>query len=206
MGPLRMLGSLLLCMVLSGCFIQSFQPFYTEGSLIDLPEIAGAWQLVSQGSENLADKYREPWQFEKDRIWTFEKGVSSRLDVKYFRIDDTLFADLVMAEPEEGRGPNQWWLLHTVPVHSVCKVRLSGDTLSFSPLNGDWLIGMLKKKKIVLPSVQVDEKGEHTVLTASSKDLTDFLKKYRAEAEAFPKDNAYTFRRPPAAGKDPKGP
>ncbi|TAN37869.1 MAG: hypothetical protein EPN25_14940 [Nitrospirae bacterium] len=206
MGSLRIFGCLLLSVVLSGCFIQSFHPFYTEGSLIDLPEITGAWQLVSQGSENLADQYREPWQFEKNRIWTFEKGVSSRLDVKYFRVEGTLFADLVMAEPEEGSGPNKWWLLHTVPVHSVCKVQLSGDTVSFNPLNGDWLIGQIKKKKIILSSMQLDEKGEHTVLTASSKELSDFLKKYRDDAGAFPKDNAYTFRRPAAEGKDLKRP
>lgn len=194
-------GCVLLTVLLSGCFMQSIHPFYTDASLVDVPEISGSWRLISQGSEDLSGKYREPWHFGKDKIETYEKGVNSSLDVKYFRVEGTLFADLISSKPDETKGPNFWWMLHVLPMHSVCRVHISGDTVSFTPLNGDWLTRKLKDKAIALPFIYTEDTLDHPVLAASSGDLMAFLKIYRDNAEAFPKDNAFKFIKDTPAGK-----
>jgi hypothetical protein len=189
---------LLMFFVLSGCFMQSVRPFYTENLLADMPEMQGAWHLVSQGKEDISSKYKEPWRFSKDRIETFEKGVASSLVVRYFNVEGSLFADLSPAEPEEGKGPNPWWMMHALAVHSVCSVKPGKDSLSFTPLNGEWLYDRIKEKKILLPYM-LAEGLDHPVLTASPEELVTFLKKYKNDPDVFREENAFNFKRLPAA-------
>ena len=137
---------------LSGCFIQSFQPFYTDDLVTDHPGIKGKWSLVRKGDEEVAQKYPQPWVFTDDEITTFEHSISSILDVTYFTIGESTFVDLTPAEPDEDKGPNEWWTIHTIPVHSVCKVVMSADALSLTPLDGEWVAKLLEKRRLPCPS------------------------------------------------------
>ena len=193
--------ALAVSMLLSGCFIRSLNPFYTDGSVIELPAAKGQWKFVERGNENLSDKYKEPWIFTEDTIETFEKGVKSTLNAKYFTIENDIFVDLSPAEPDEGKIPNEWWAIHVMPVHSVCKVDIADDTLSLTPLNGELIAKLMEKKEFALSYVSTDPDGDEFILTASSKDLMAFLKKYKNEPEAFPKDNCHVFNREKSSDK-----
>ena len=182
-------------LVLSGCFIQSLNQFYTEDSVIDFPAANGQWKFVRRGDEDLSDKYTEPWIFSDDAIETFEGGVKSVLTAKYFMIGDDIFVDLFPAEPIEGNKPNEWWVVHVMPVHSVCRVDIAGNTLALTPLDGGWVAGLLEKKEFELSFVSRDSEEDELLLTASSKDLMAFLAKYRNEPKAFPKGNSHLFEK-----------
>lgn len=199
---------LVLCMVVgtvvSGCFIQSLQPFYAEPMRVEVPDLIGEWRLVRAGSDDVTTRYPQPWLFTSTVIQTYDKGVPSPLRVVWFKVGDTLFADLSADERAYDGKLNAWWSMHAVPVHSVCKVLLDGDTLSLIPLDGDWLLKGIARKEIVLAHSAVDGKGDHSLLTAPTEELIAFLKKYQGNPEAFPDGNAHVFRlvkRPQSPGR-----
>ena len=192
---LKLTPIILASLLFSGCFIQSFQPFYTEAAIVKPTAILGSWQLVERGDENVAEEYPEPWEFEVDETTTFEDGVSSTLSTTYFKVKNMTFVDFSPAEPEE--EPNEWWGLHTIPVHSVCKITLSKETLIVTPLDGEWVQEMLEEKKISLSyiDIDIDSEDEHIVLTSSPEELLSFLKKHGNNSDAFTDDNAHIFQR-----------
>ncbi|MFC1462927.1 hypothetical protein ACFLQU_04895 [Verrucomicrobiota bacterium] len=192
----QLMGILLVTSFLSGCFIQSFQPFYTDDLVLDIPAIEGKWSLVKKGKEDVADNYPQPWEFTDDAITTFEHNVSSILEATYFKVADVTFLDLAPSEPDEDKGPNEWWTIHTVPVHSVCKVDLSTNALSLTPLNGEWVEEMLEEKKISLSYISVGSDDDQIVLTSSAKELVVFLKQYGSNTNAFPVGVSHHFKRP----------
>ena len=192
---LQLVGCLALAVLAPGCFIQALHPFCTDDAVIDQPAVVGKWRLVRRGDEELAEKYKEPWVFDKDSMTTFEKGVPSPLKTKYFTVGKHVFVDLTAGEVDETRGPNPWWSLHVVPVHSVCKVAVTVDSLHLTPLNGDWVKKMLEAKEFSLPYVPVDAEGDQIVLTADSKALMSFLGKVAGNTNAFSEDTAHVFRK-----------
>lgn len=187
----RLGGVILLVMFLSGCFIQSFQPFYTDEVVVALPEVEGEWYLLERGSDEVAGEYPEPWRFGEGRVTTYQEGVDSDLEVTYFRVGDDYFADF---SPSEA-GRNGWWRLHNIAVHSVCRVELAAEEMLLTPLDGEWLVKMLQEEKISLPHFTLDEEDEHLVLSASSPQLLAFLQRYGKVPQAFPQERVYRFRR-----------
>ena len=85
--------------------------------------------------------------------------------------------------------------MHTVPVHSVCKVVMSADRMSLIPLDGEWVAEMLEEEEISLSYLTVDSEEDHIVLTSPSEELVSFLKKYGNNEYAFPIENAHVFQR-----------
>lgn len=180
-------------LMLSGCFIQSLQPFYAPDTVVDVPDLIGEWRLVQAGGDNVSAKYPEPWLFTGTLIRTYEKGISSTLRVAWFRVDDTLFADL-SADDRSGGNHNAFWAMHAIPVHSVCKVELDGSSLRLIPLDGDWLLKKIVARELMLTYTLIGGKDDHYALTSPAKDLSAFLRYYRKSAEAFPLGNAYEFQ------------
>ncbi len=190
---LPLIPLLVLVLLLPGCFVQSFQPFYTISSVVDLPAIHGEWRLVRKSEENVAEEYPEPWNFDIDEITTFEDGISSTLDAVYFKVDNVTFVDLSPSEIEEQL--NAWWAIHTIPVHSVCKIEISGDTLNVIPLDGEWIEEMFEEKKLALSYIDIDSEEGQIVLSSSAEELELFLKKYGRNTEAFEREGILTFKR-----------
>lgn len=193
----RRLLSLALCVVfaaaLSGCFMQSLQPFCTETMRVDVPELIGEWRLVSAGGTDVSARYPEPWLFTSTVIRTHDKGIPSTLRVVWFKVEDTLFADLSADDREYDGKLNVWWAMHAVAVHSVCKVQFEDGMLSLIPLDGDWLLKKITQQEIPLSYAMVGGR-DHYALTSSPTELSAFLQKYRQSGEAFPAANAHVFQ------------
>lgn len=181
--------------VAGGCFIQSFRPFYTENLVVRMPEINGLWYLTAKGEDDESEKYPEPWEFSDRSIVTIEKGIRSALDVTWFRIGQTNFANLKASALDENAAPNPWWGMHIIPVHSVCRVDFDRDVLRLTPLDGDWLIKKIQEKKIDLAMTAIDPEDNHYALSATPPELVAFLSKSATDAEAFPSSATHVFRR-----------
>lgn len=192
---LPIIASVILPVILSGCYFQSFHPFYTDDLIVEIPAINGNWRLVNKGYKNVAENYPQAWVFTQDEIVTFESNVSSVLDANYFAVGNVTFVDLMPAEPGKDKGPNAWWTIHIVPVHTVWKVDLSGDSLSLALLDGEWVKKMLEEKKLSLSTVAIDDEGLQNVLTSSSEELVLFLKQYGEDIDAFPVEKSLRFQR-----------
>jgi hypothetical protein len=187
--------------VLSGCIVQSIQPFYTGESVIELPSIRGRWRLVTiEGKE--AEKQERPWEFTKDEIETYDGDISSKISVTYFKVMDAVLADVTVAPLRSDEGPNVWWTIHVMPVHSLWKVDLLGDSLALTPLSYTWMRNLLAKKEAALSHTRSDDKDFRTLLTGSSKELTVFLKKNATNPQAFLRTESYVFDRVKEEKKD----
>lgn len=196
MKYLRFASILMIVMAgVSGCFIQSFRPFYTEELVIKMPEINGNWYLTAKGEDDETDKYPEPWEFQESAIITYEKHVRSILISTLFKIDDVTFIDLKASDIDETNAPNAWWELHVIAVHSVCRVDFDKDVLRLTPLDGDWLVKKIQDKTIDLALTAIDPEDKHYALSATSEELVAFLAKYGINAEAFPASTTHVFRR-----------
>jgi hypothetical protein len=186
---------LLISLVLSGCLIQSLTPFYTEDSLVQLPEIYGSWRLIHDDSGDVSKANIQPWQFTGSRVTTFDgRGLEAKLQVKYFSIDGTVFMDITAGDPYTS-SVSEIWAMHVAPVHTVVKVVIDEDTLVLTPLNYDWFESALALHEISLPAIKL-ETANMTVFNPPSEAWMALLRKYKDRKELFSDERRYEFRRP----------
>ncbi len=183
-----------LSLSLTSCIVQSLHPFYKDDALIELPQVKGEWILIKEAGKDVSKKRIRPWVFSSDRVQTFdEKGIGSILKVKYFRVEDTIFADIMPGEPDRTRL-NEWWFFHVAPVHSVARVTIKDDSLIIHPMNYDWIGDALKAGRVSLPYIRL-EKENMIVFNTDSDTWMAFLKKYKDDKELFPERLEYVFKR-----------
>ena len=91
---------LLSCVLLSGCYIQSLNKFYTDDRKVELPQIEGAWLPTVQIGQDVSNKNISPWVFTEDKIESYDvDNKFAELEVVYFKIDDSLFMDFSAGKP-----------------------------------------------------------------------------------------------------------
>lgn len=191
----------IICLPLIGCIVQSLHPFYTEKVVIDFPRIMGNWDLILTGEEDVSEDGKKPWQFTKDTIEIVdEKGRRSVLKAKYFKVGDTVFVDSTAVDPEEQAGIAEWWALHVIPVHLLCKIQIEEDTLILIPLNYNWFDEHAGESKEI-PFVKIDD---FMIFTATSEQWVSFLNKHHDTKDVFNEEFAYTLRRSKEPVKEEK--
>jgi hypothetical protein len=176
---------------LSGCLVQSIDPYYTDGSITDIPALKGQWTLVEEQGKKLQPV--KAWVFEGDKIITYAERVSEGvLRAKCFKVGDSLFMDTYPDDPDE--KANKWWVMHVFPIHVLTKIELQDDHLTLTPINESWMQDALKNGTLALPHIR--QKGENSVLfTASPEQWMEFLKKYAANKSVFDEKNSLRFLR-----------
>ena len=78
-----------------------------------------------------------------------------------------------------------------VAKHSVLLTRFDKATLSLSPVDSDWLKRSLTAKTVSLATLA----GDTDTITASSKDLKAFCRKFAENTEVFKPESTSTFKR-----------
>jgi hypothetical protein len=172
----------------SGCIVQSLNPFYTAGTVIESPVKNGKWKMIDKdGKPEMVNR----WLFEKDKITAYdESGLPGVLKVVYFKIEDTLFMDATVDKPDQ--KVCTWWAMNLTPVHTVCRVEIHDDTLTLKPIDYEWIAKALEAKTFNLPYLKKKE-WDSFLITASSQELTDFLKKNRHDSKLFSETHAMIF-------------
>ena len=182
-----------LFLLLSGCIIQSFYPFYTEETKVKLNEINGEWISIIQMGNNIEKKPTSPWLFSDKTIVSYdEKNVKSILECTCFKVGDNLFIDTFAGEPDT--KINFLWSAGITLVHNVCKISLNKNTLVLTPINFEWFEERIKEKKLGLPYVRAN-KDSNYIFTARSEDWVKFLKKHGDNPEVFNKKYNFVFKR-----------
>ena len=167
-------------LTLTGCFVQSLYPCYTEENRIDVPGVAGDWREADD-----EEGAKPAWQFLADgEVITQQDGVASMLESVYFRVGDHVFVDWTAGDPGESDCVNMYWLTHVRPTHSVLKVDLDGDTLVLTPLDIAWTAKTLAESPPPLASLPTDDE-QRPLIVASPQDWQTFLKTHAENPEAF---------------------
>jgi hypothetical protein len=73
--------------------------------------------------------------------------------------------------------------------HDILLVKFDKTTLSFTPIDSDWLKTSLQAKTVTLATVA----GDTDTITASSKELKAFCRRFAENTEVF--KSTFTFKR-----------
>jgi len=162
--------------LLSGCYVQSLQPAYTDKTLAYDPDLVGTW--VSNEDEEyvftLSDTTRGMYTLLSD-----QGGSQARFEAALFQVGGAAFLDIYPDAPETD---NTFYMDHLLRVHNILRVEMDADTLWVQDFDAEWLQNAIDKKKVRVPSVPLDGA---ILLTGSTNELQTFIAKYAKTKEAF---------------------
>ena len=212
---------ILLSSIFAGCIdidstVQSLTPFYTDEAVVEFPQLEGEWLSFIVLDGDVLPMNIKPWVFEDNTVKIFDEDrKASVAQTKFFQIEDSYFADVVMAnfnidlfdDSNDDMIPSDmnsltntaftfWSIFHWRPVHLVYKVQIDEEhtSLILTPLSLDWLEKILEENPDLIPLIEQSDPDSPLPLplaNATSETWMSLLKKYRNEAEAFPSDQMF---------------
>ena len=213
----------LLSNIFTGCIdidntVQSLNPFYTEDAVVDFPQLEGKWlSFFVFEDDNVFQMNIKPWVFKDSTIKIFDENRKiSVARTKFFQIEDSYFADIIMANfnldlfddsnddmiaSDMNSLTNTaftfWSMFHWRPVHLVYKVQIDEDytSLVLTPLSFDWLAKILEEDPDLIPLIEQSDTDspftDSSLANATSEAWMSLLEKYRDEEEAFPSEQMF---------------
>lgn len=179
MSSFRPLAIVLGCAALaalSGCYVQSLQPAYTDKTITYDPELMGTW--VSDEDEEyvftMSDTTRGMYTLSSD-----EGGSTARFEAALFQVGGAAFLDIY---PEAPETENTFYMDHLLRVHNILRVEMDADTLWVQDFDAEWLQNAIDKKKVRVSNVPLDGA---ILLTGPTSELQSFIAKYAKSKEAF---------------------
>ena len=213
---------ILLSSVFVGCIdidntVQSLNPFYTEDAVVEFPQLEGKWLSFLVLDDDVSPMNIEPWVFEDNTVKIFDEDRKvSVAQTEFFQIEDSYFADIVMANFNLDLFDDSnddmissdmnlltnttftfWSMSHWRPVHLVYKVQIDADytSLVLTPLSLDWLEKILEENPDLIPLIEQSNTyspfADSSLANATSETWMSFLEKYRHEEKAFPSDQMF---------------
>jgi hypothetical protein len=182
--PATLMG---LALLLAGCVVTSIYPFYTEKDVVFDPALLGKW--IESGKN---DDSEDVIEFKKDEdkayvlATTEDHVLANRYIVHLFQLGDQRFIDLFPTQRPNGDS------LDFAPVHQLMKVAVTGKSLAFNLQNLKWLEELVAKEPDAIRHIKIqgarNSEGkidERTVLTATTKELQEFVRKTLSVKEAW---------------------
>lgn len=199
----------LLCLLifgLSGCFLKSVHPLVSDDDAVDLPGISGTWE---------SDKERFTFIKEGDFDDFSFNGISGqdlKISMTDTGTDSTekenpgylvIYEDLNNEEPDTAYFFGKFvqlnkdyhfdlypfdifdvsfWSSHIQPVHTFSKIKLEGDTISINLFKDSWIEEQIRDNRVRIKHEKLEE---GILITASTEELQQFIKKYGNESEAY---------------------
>ena len=185
---------LLALLVLPGCWVTSINGLYEQESPVNLhkdpdlvfdPSLIGSWSLTDDTCTTLLtiaakDEVYDLQSAEQGEGCSAEK---SHRQARLVKLGNYYFLDV---SPMEDDVCDM-----CVAKHSVLLTRFDKATLSLSPVDSDWLKRSLTAKTVSLATLA----GDTDTITASSKDLKAFCRKFAENTEVFKPESTSTFKR-----------
>lgn len=211
------LGALLL---MSGCYVVSLHPLFSEEEMIAEPGLFGTW--VNENGE-LSFRFEPAQDSLYDLTVTqFQKvpgkpGEPDEVREKSaeFRaclgmVGNYLYLDMCPKLTEDGAGGNLFYAIQMLPSHAFIRVETTKEGLNIRPMNPDWFAEREGAEAAGIPFERMnmedpfkpDGGAQRIVLTGSTDQLKAFIKNHEDDADLF--ENAVGLERkqePPAPPK-----
>jgi hypothetical protein len=165
-----------LAIIFIGCPTRSLQPLFNEKDLLFNPLLVGSWK-------------------EGETTYTFQQSTDKNYRVV---IRSESEPDSFVYSVKLGKIGSSWFLdsypsvnseeHHYLSAHIFTRMTLQGDSLRLGSLENDWLSKKIEKGEIKIPHVERD--GD-IVLTASTSELQQLIRKIGEINEAFPNENKF---------------
>lgn len=158
--------------------VPSVNPFYRADDVVYEPALVGEWL---DGDET--------WEFERYqdedsyRLTYSDGDDSGSMRATLFRLGDHRFLDLIAENIEF--ADDQWELIEfsVFPGHVVMHVAEIGPSLRLALFDLDWIEALLESNPRALEHTVFDDR---ILLTGSTRELQQFLKRYVDGGELFP--------------------
>lgn len=211
----------LLMIGLSGCFLKSVHPLFSANEAILIEGLDGTYENGDQrwvfasdrNPEMVADLIR---QYPSEEV-SFDPGETDSLGIKSYlilyreldkpeappvlflgnigEIDNQLYLNLKLFEIDFG-VTTEPMLTHRFNVNTFSRISFTGDELSIEHLESSWIKDQIMNNRVRIKHevIRSEYDGSNEVLiTASTNELQQFVKKYGNEKEAYQK--ALTFKK-----------
>jgi len=185
---------------LLGSCVPSLHPLYTDKELVFEEKLLGRW-----------GKDDEVWEFKKGQeeksydLITKEDGKEGKFTAYLVKIQDSrktdkekqatgqtlLFLDLYPKEPE--LETSDFYKLHLLPVHTFIKVEQIEPALKMRIMNPDGLKEILEDRPDLIKHEMLEDR---IVLTASTKQLQEFMLKHAQDEGVFSEQTTLERVRP----------
>lgn len=180
---LRLLTLLWLTAALTGCYVVSVHPYFTETDVIFDDRLNGHWR-----SDDM-DWLLEPEGKDAYRLTITEGDRATSFDTHLFQINGQWFLDTT---PREfGEIPDSL-AIHLAPLHFLFRVKLDGDRMSATALSRDWLASQFETGQLRLRH-RLRTNDSELLLTGSSRELREFLGQTLNQPELY--EDALNFER-----------
>ncbi|WP_299766965.1 hypothetical protein [uncultured Dokdonia sp.] len=194
---LILLASVLL---LNSCIVKSLQPFYTKGDISYIESLIGKWTdqknntwVVTSLREEFTKDQKEGVKLSEEDRKAFEtykdgylitytrKNKKAVFIAMPFKIEGQYFLDFILFDFDT-ESINNLAASHLIKTHSVAKIELDNNkNASFLWLTEEHLKNLFKTDKLRLKH-EIIGPDEALLLTASSQELSAFLKKYNTSS------------------------
>ena len=193
-------GFAFLLIFLSSC-LNTLHPIFTEKDLAYDPKFIGTWNTERSGNKekvvisNLAteNSVELPGNIstikQKGYLITYqdEHGDTRQYIAFLAHIGKHLYFDYYPAAKKEDRKLDEFFGIHFVRMHTSYRVEFLNDgNFELSQLDGSYVKSLIDEKKIRI-SHETDAEGDITI-TASTKELQQYLLKYGDEPSAYEND------------------
>ncbi|MFY9680221.1 MAG: hypothetical protein WA424_02095 [Candidatus Sulfotelmatobacter sp.] len=187
-------------LVLPGCEVMSIHPLYEDVSPKD-PDIvldkdlAGSWSLTDgKCTTTLTVTAKEEiydFRSVKEGEGCSDAGEEARMQARLVKLDSYYFLDV---------SPRAEDVCDTcLALHWISLARFDKDTLSLTPIDSDGLNELLRAGTVHLKILPEDPKllipERPTTLTALSKDLKNFCRKFAGNKKIFKPESTETLTR-----------
>lgn len=183
-------------LLFSSCIVKSIQPFYTTSSLNYSEKLIGNWTDNKNGTWDIRS-FKDEWNKEmnpkKTKISEEDIAIFERYKEGYylnyskketeasfiampFKVNNHLFIDITPFEYDSD-DLNNLAAQHLLKTHSAALVEMNDGNITFKWLSEKAIGTLMSENKL---RIKHEKTGidEDLVLTASSEELHDFLKKF----------------------------
>ena len=191
----------LLLIFLSSC-LTTLHPIFTEKDLAYDPTLIGTWNTENEGkegkviinnlaTENSVDLPGNISAIKQQGYFIIYQDKNGKVTDQYIaflaRIGKHLYFDYFPADKKEDRKLDEFFGVHFVRMHTSYRVEILKDGgFELSQLDGSYVKSLIDEKKIRI-SHETDA-DDNTVITASTKELQQYLLKYGDEPSAYRSD------------------
>jgi hypothetical protein len=185
---------------LAGC-IPSLHPLYTPKDVIYDPKLIGAW-TEPNSSDWGTWEFRvatEPNSY--TMIFTDKDKKIGSFKVHLLKLDKTLFLDIFPGNDSNLQQLNSLYAMHLLPAHTFMKIDQIEPTLKMRFMDAKNFAKRLEKEPKLLKHEILEDSGAEIVLTASTKELQEFMRKHANDKDVFGEPSNMKRVLPPDSNK-----
>ena len=183
--------------IFNSCIVKSLNPFYTKDTIEFTKDFVGEWKDNNNNKWSIISIKSIPDESENQKInlreqkKSFKEEYGDSYFVKYekekqtsifiatpFKINGQYFLDFIPFDVEES-NLSSLMKYHIIYTHSLVKLDIMDDgTVNIKWFDEKRLKDLFEKQKIKIKHKKVGVMEDDILLTATSEELQEFLKKY----------------------------